>query len=256
MTGLMLHVDSHPVTREELDSIPCPQETATWCPIPHAEFVDTIVDTVERAGVPVTDVRLGLSDWEDSDDFGRSRHRMFGVIDTGEAFIGGDAKFQIGFRSSTDQRFAATVVWGGSVFVCDNLIIAGEETLRRKHTPEIRRDLAPMLAEKIDRYHFHKDQQDTFFAHLKDSYVSDTVAKATMVDACAAGVLPWSAIPEVEGEWQYPTHDAFAPRSAWSLYNAFTEGRMKRYPTDQAATRVMNLTRTFRSTFTPEFVGM
>ena len=36
-------------------------------------------------------------------------------------------------------------------------------------------------------------------------------------------VLPASRLPKVIEAWEAPHHEEFAPRTAWSLFNAFTE---------------------------------
>jgi hypothetical protein len=44
-----------------------------------------------------------------------------------------------------------------------------------------------------------------------------------MVEAIRANVLPASRLPKVIEAWEEPQHEEFAPRTAWSLFNAFTE---------------------------------
>lgn len=44
-----------------------------------------------------------------------------------------------------------------------------------------------------------------------------------MVEAIRANVLPASRLPKVLEAWEAPKHEEFAPRTAWSLFNAFTE---------------------------------
>jgi hypothetical protein len=38
-----------------------------------------------------------------------------------------------------------------------------------------------------------------------------------------ANVLPASRLPKVLEAWEEPKHEEFVPRTAWSLFNAFTE---------------------------------
>jgi hypothetical protein len=44
-----------------------------------------------------------------------------------------------------------------------------------------------------------------------------------MIEAVKASVLPASRLPKVIEAWEEPRHEEFAPRTAWSLFNAFTE---------------------------------
>jgi len=41
--------------------------------------------------------------------------------------------------------------------------------------------------------------------------------------ATRASVLPASRLPKVIEAWEEPAHAEFLPRTAWSLFNAFTE---------------------------------
>ena len=44
-----------------------------------------------------------------------------------------------------------------------------------------------------------------------------------MVEAVKATVMPASRLPKVIEAWEEPKHEEFAPRTAWSLFNTFTE---------------------------------
>jgi hypothetical protein len=44
-----------------------------------------------------------------------------------------------------------------------------------------------------------------------------------MIEALKANVLPAWRLPKVVEAWEEPKHEEFSPRTAWSLFNAFTE---------------------------------
>jgi len=44
-----------------------------------------------------------------------------------------------------------------------------------------------------------------------------------MREAIRANVLPASRLPKAMEVWEEPRNEEFAPRTAWSLFNAFTE---------------------------------
>jgi hypothetical protein len=44
-----------------------------------------------------------------------------------------------------------------------------------------------------------------------------------MVEAVKGNVVPASRLPKIIEAWEEPRHDEFRPRTAWSLFNAFTE---------------------------------
>ena len=43
------------------------------------------------------------------------------------------------------------------------------------------------------------------------------------IEAIRSDVLPASRLPKVLEAWEEPRHDEFTRRTAWSLFNAFTE---------------------------------
>jgi hypothetical protein len=53
--------------------------------------------------------------------------------------------------------------------------------------------------------------------------MAPATAHRLMVEAVKAHILPTSRLPHVLQALEKPAHDAFASRSAWSLFNAFTE---------------------------------
>jgi hypothetical protein len=44
-----------------------------------------------------------------------------------------------------------------------------------------------------------------------------------LVESIRRNVIPASNLPKVIEAWETPTHADFEPRTAWSLFNAFTE---------------------------------
>lgn len=54
-----------------------------------------------------------------------------------------------------------------------------------------------------------------------------------MASAVTANVLPASRLPKVIEAWEKPRHEEFVPRTAWSLFNAFTEVEKNAGPRQQ-----------------------
>ena len=59
-----------------------------------------------------------------------------------------------------------------------------------------------------------------FFKHLA-SRIGQAIA--LMIEAVKGYVVPASRLPKVIEAWDEPRHEEFTPRTAWSLFNAFTE---------------------------------
>lgn len=76
--------------------------------------------------------------------------------------------------------------------------------------------------------------------------LSVDAADHLMVEAVRRDVLPTSNLPKVIEAWERPAHEEFAPRTAWSLFNAFTEVSKSRSPRVQMDSG-LRLSSTFRN---------
>jgi hypothetical protein len=48
-------------------------------------------------------------------------------------------------------------------------------------------------------------------------------AHAHHLEAVKGAIAPASRLPKIIEAWEEPQHEDFRPRTAWSLFNAFTE---------------------------------
>lgn len=238
---LMLHVDSENVQRDELAALPTPPATETWQPVGHGVFDALVRESLARAGIQVTRSHYGLS--RPSDD--GYRHRLFAILETENRILNNQVGLLIGLRNSTDQSMSAGLVYGNRVFVCDNLAFAGEYVIRRKHTTRILEDLPALVDRGVGQFFQQADRQRVLIQRLQERPVDDREAHHAMVLAAARNIIPYAGIRAVRKEWRHPGHEAFAPRTGWSLYNCFTE-TMKRYVPCAAADRSLRLTGFFQ----------
>lgn len=246
---LMLHKDAEGVSCEQLQDLPVPYATATWQPIGHGQFDQIVRGELAGAGIQVTQAHYGLSE-PDEDGF---RHRLFGVYHTLDAIVPGEVAAMVGFRNSTDQSLSAGLVFGSRVFVCDNLAFSGEYILKRRHTKHILDDLPGLIAQGVSRFEHHVQFQRRLFERLRTAPLNDAEAHDLMVRGADAGVISYTGIRTVRKEWVTPSHEAFRERTAWSLFNAFTEAA-KGYSPLALSGRTLMLTDLFRRTFYAEEV--
>ena len=212
--NLCLHCGGQKAERAEVQLVPTPRATATWTPIPHLELVTQVERTLRTNGLVVGTQAHSLS---------HDGQRYFGLMEVLREQNAGDYCWVLGLRNSHDKTFPAGVTAGASVFVCDNLSFSGEVKLARKHTTHITRDLPRLVQSAVgklmDRWH----HQDTRIATYQLADVEDRTAHDLIVRAVDVGVCPNKLVPRVLHEWREPRHEAFTPRNAWSLFNAFTE---------------------------------
>jgi hypothetical protein len=129
----------------------------------------------------------------------------------------------IGVRNSHDMTFPAGLVIGSHVFVCDNLAFSGEVNMKRKHTRFILRDLPGLVKGAMGQLLGMRNLQEHRISAYKEAELEDRDAHSLVIRAMQANVIPNARIRDVVDQWEKPAHEDFEPRTAWSLFNGFTE---------------------------------
>ena len=211
--NLMLHCGARHVSGDELRKVNTPAPTRTHRPVPHHDLNNMVKRVMEENGLKVTEEQHGIT---------KEGNRYFGLMQLESGLL--DWAPVVGLRNSHDKSMTAGLVFGLSVFVCDNLSFYGD-LLRfdRKHTAHIRKDLIDKIRAIIRK----TDQQNKRMEHTVDYYksvrMSDRKAHHMVVKALDGGATLPRRLPQVLDEWRKPRHQEFEPRTAWSLFNAFTE---------------------------------
>ncbi len=106
---------------------------------------------------------------------------------------------------------------------CDNLAFSGEVKMSRKHTANVFRDLPDLIYRMLSQVSSMRDRIDGEVTAMKARGLDEVEADHLIVEAIRRHVLPASWLPKVLHGWEKPEHEEFQPRTAWSLFNAFTE---------------------------------
>src|SRR5260221_13639486 len=93
----------------------------------------------------------------------------------------------------------------------------------RKHTVNVFRDLPDLIYRMLSQVSAMRERNDGEIAAMKVRELPPAPAHHLMVEAIRASVLPASRLPKVIEAWEEPRHEEFIPRTAWSLFNPFTE---------------------------------
>jgi Domain of unknown function (DUF932) len=208
---LVSHVDTDLVSRVELRALPEPQPTHTFKPVAHIELVDMLDRVLQQNQIRIQEERFALR---------RDGSVLFGVLQLayGETE---DGRAALGLRTANNKTMTIQLCAGLSVFVCDNLAFRGDMiALRRKHTSGL--NLRTELAGAVLRFQDHFGRLAGEVERLKARPVAELEAKALIHDAFAAGLMPLRFLPDVSRAYFDPALPEFAPRTAWSLHNAFT----------------------------------
>ena len=212
LLNLTLHCGSNQATIKEVRAVATPVRTSTWTPIGHDELIDSVISTLGGNGLKVVNEAHAL--WQGG-------NRYFGSFQlAGEA---PDYALVVGLRNSHDKSFPAGLACGSGVFVCDNLAFSGEVRLSRRHTPRIREDLPRLISVAVGKLSEMKVTQEQRIEAYKHFNLDDFKAHDVLVRSLDVGACPVTRLPAVLKEWREPSHEDFRPRTAWSLFNAFTE---------------------------------
>jgi uncharacterized protein DUF932 len=236
MNNLMLHRGGWEATKADLASVPVPDPTTSYHPVSYGRFVEEVELHVPRFGLRTQSSSFALA---------REGSQMFGVLTCTNGHNAGDYALAIGLRNSYDRSLSVGLVAGTRVFCCDNLAFSGEAAMARKHTPNVFRDLPDLIYRMLSRVTVLKARTDEEIARMKGLSMSPERAHHVMVTAIRSGITSASRLPKILEAWDEPKHQEFEPRTAWSLFNAFTEV-LKDGPPRQQMEGSLRLTTLFR----------
>jgi hypothetical protein len=212
MEGLMSHAGASKLLRPELAQILPPEPTDTFKPIGHADLVNQIIE-----GLSFRHINVVRDEYAVSED----GMKLFGIMDL-EAGMDG-ARFSLGLRNANDKSMRLGLTVGYRVFVCDNMAFHGDFTpVLAKHSKHF------VLADAIDiglgRMQRNFDPMRKQIDGWKQYQLTDGTAKNIIYDAYLDDelALPRHLLRPIHEAYFNPQYQDFAPRTLWSLTNAFT----------------------------------
>lgn len=238
MNDLMIHAGAWSATAKDVSALPDPKRLGPkHYPVRHDVFIDATSQALERIDlVPNwTKAQYALSN---------DGARFFGILPVtgGNLSYHPDWNILLGLRSSTDQSFAAGLVAGDQVMVCDNLCFHGEVRLNRKHTTRILADLPRLIGSMLGRWTKLAANLNLDISWMKNALIGDQDRDAVLVEAVRRKVLPSTLLPRIIQEIDRPTHDEFAEPTIWALRNNITECLKEHSPNYQMqATMVLGV---------------
>ena len=209
---LLAHCGASKIGREELKAIPTPPASATHQPVPHCEVVGALVETLSFRQISVVRDEYAVSG---------DGMKLFGVLDLETTFDG--CRFSVGVRNSNDKSMRLALTVGYRVLVCDNMAFHGDFTpVLAKHSKHL--NLVDILAVGVDRMQRNFEPMRKQVAAWKGTRLPDQYAKLVIYKAFVEGELdvPKHLAHRVHDLYFNPHVEEFAPRTPWSLSNAFT----------------------------------
>ena len=118
MSQLVLHRGGWEATKADLASVPVPEPTDSYVPVPYGRFVEEVELHVPRFGLTIVSEQFALA---------RDGQQMFGVLTCTNGHSNNEYGLAIALRNSYDRSLSAEITSSGTrVFCCDNLAFSGE----------------------------------------------------------------------------------------------------------------------------------
>lgn len=220
---LMAHKGAEKLGRDLLALVATPEGTETHKPVPHINVVNGLIETLGFRHINVVKDEYAVS---------KDGMKMFGVLDLETGFEG--CRFSLGLRNAHDKSFSLALTVGFRVFVCDNLAFSGEFTpVKAKHTKHF--DLLNALAVGVDQMQRGFAPMAAQVENWKAKQLTDGRVKEIIFDAFIGDEMdaPKHMARRVADFYFDPRYPEFAPRTAWSLQNAFTSAFKELEPIPQ-----------------------
>jgi hypothetical protein len=242
----------HQRTLEELANVPVTprgNRGNRWKGIQHAELVQCIVKAIkdlfdfrpmnERYCVsPNGAVLIGgfeLGKESITSELGRGRESIRKTLEpvlmcTDPQQVGA----ALGFKHSNDSKSALTIAGGGSVFLCENGVVSGEDKFTRKHTTGLR--LMDWILEGLKKFWDKLTSSWKDVENLKTQMVTPHDHDSMLLGLGRRRVLPWRLLGDADRLWneaRYEGRIGWLPEgtpaqnwgftgSLWDWYNVVT----------------------------------
>ena len=213
MSELMLHAGGKLATLDELRACKTPLPEGRWHPVSHVTVLNTVTETLRGAGYVIKSEKYALA---------RSDARFFGVLNL-ETPLAQGVGLSVGVRNSVDRSFPLGFAAGSHCFVCDNLAFRAELLVRKKHTVNGMKAFGTAIAGAVASLTSFKEAEELRIKRMAEMELTPADASHVILQAYRRGIISSLQLPLVCKAWEEPPHADFAPRTAWSLFNAFTE---------------------------------
>lgn len=222
------HCGARQVNATELAGIAPPQPTRTWFPLAHRAVLDSVCGALEGTGFMICRSRLAVS---------HGGARFFGTLDLTTSIVEG-VSLAVGIRNSNDQSFPIGFCCGQRVFVCDNLAFTSEIVVSKKHTRYGQERYLEGLARAVASLDQYRQTAVGWIEGMQARQLSNDTANSLLLQAYERKIIGLRLLPLVVEEWRRPSRPEYEPRTAYSLFNCFTEvlgrERQSRFPAESA----------------------
>jgi len=216
---------SREVTFAELNFIDTPEPLGIrHKPVPHIDVVSGMYQAIKNSGHEIIKESLAV---------GGKRERggqilndvtltaVFDIRPEGEGFDGREEGTSLALISNNTKEKAINILCGAKVFVCDNLMIHGENiVLQKKHTSNL--DLGLELQKGFDLFIDRQVRVDRMIIEMKEAKVKDSEAERFLYRLYANKIIPPRHLREIH-DWYFNAEAEEINQyrgTVWGLHNA------------------------------------
>jgi len=211
---LILHCGGELVSEQDLENLPTPPHTRTHYPVPHAQFLRTVRESLRMHNLEVAEAVHAL---------GHDGDRYFSLLALRQQDQQDPYGFVLGLRNSHDKHVACRVAVGTRVFVCDNMAFSAEVVLARKNTRHALVDLPSLTSRAIGDIGGLMVRYGERVRAYQQQDLTDKDAAELIMRMVVAKVLTGPQVAPTWDHWRVPPHEQFQDRTVWSLFNGVTE---------------------------------
>lgn len=218
---LLAHSGTNKVTRLDLATLPLPEATDTFQPIPHSLLIDQLEEALAFRHISIVHDEYAVSP---------DGMKLFGLLELNAEYEG--VRFAIGLRNANDKSMRLGMVAGYRVFVCDNMALSGEfKPLLAKHSKHF--DLIESVAIGVDRIQRGFTPLREAIEFMRMMPLSNDEARLLIYRAFMENRFPMRIMKLVHWHYFEPQYDEFKSRNVWSISNAFTSAFKELAPVRQ-----------------------
>lgn len=225
---LCLHTGGQRTTWENVLAVPTPPVVGRYVPVGHAALVERI-----QRFLAVDNFTVAQTEWA----LAKEGARFFGLMQlTHPSLMSEDHAYVMGIRNSHDKTFPASVVVGISPFVCDNLAFspgADGLSVTRRHVGGIFNDLNLLVGSLVEKLALRFQLSDSRVETYKGATLDTRDSDHFIMELYRQNVINKTDIARLAAEYAGTLdattgkpafrHEEFAPRTAYSLFNALTQ---------------------------------
>jgi len=217
MDGL-IQKGTHITDSVGLTCVPLPLRTNTYQPVGHLELVDLVKDisTQTITGYRLNDEQYALSK-EGAEMFGQI---SFVPIDENISTAGRSMDLAIGVVNSYNKRVRVKFASGAKVLASNTLVLLGDVTYTRKHTPNVLVDVRTAISDALSLAKSAYETAKTDSIAMRYVETTNEQAFALLGVLFGQGVFNTPQLNIALKEWKSPSYISFQERNLWSLYNA------------------------------------